>query len=591
MTRPARSAPEAPRCAKPMRVVEERFYYLQHFQSVLDWLGRHHAHLLRACEREFMATFPALPTGSRALFVRMIMRKREFFRAGQLIYAEIGDPLAALAPLSSIGWIDDRPLLAMDDLFAMMTKAEVMQGLAIRGARARLPKRELLDLCRQAAPGSRPIDAWFPGCAFRVYRVRLAGLCERFRLMYFGNFRQDWSQFVVSDLGITTYEPVECGEGPPAFQTAEQVDEFQTLYHCRRSLERNADPLAVLSAMPPAIADLPWLESRRQRILFRIGQALERAGALAAAQAVYSSLAHPGAALRSVRICEKLGDWEGALARCECALARDGALAGGDAVPLRRVRGRLRRRLGLAAADPAAEQPPVPAFEVLLDAAGRDAVEYRVRDALLQERDTDCAVHYVENMLVNSLFGLLCWRAIFAPVPGAFFHRFHREPADLSDAAFFQRREAYFAECFAHLDRGTHGSVIRDNFKDKMGIASSFVAWGTLTTALMDVALACLPPAHLKIWFQWMSRDISRHRSGFPDLIQFWPRESRYRLIEVKAPGDRLQDNQRQFLNLCVAHRMPVTVCKVRWSNQPIASGAARASGAPAMPVGAQYQS
>jgi len=30
----------------------------------------------------------------------------------------------------------------------------------------------------------------------------------------------------------------------------------------------------------------------------------------------------------------------------------------------------------------------------------------------------DAPVHYVENALLCSLFGLLCWEAIFAPLPG-----------------------------------------------------------------------------------------------------------------------------------------------------------------------------
>ena len=35
----------------------------------------------------------------------------------------------------------------------------------------------------------------------------------------------------------------------------------------------------------------------------------------------------------------------------------------------------------------------------------------------------DAPVHYVENTLLCSLFGLLCWEAIFAPLPGSFFTR------------------------------------------------------------------------------------------------------------------------------------------------------------------------
>jgi hypothetical protein len=57
---------------------------------------------------------------------------------------------------------------------------------------------------------------------------------------------------------------------------------------------------------------------------------------------------------------------------------------------------------------------------------------------------------------------------------------------------------------------------------------------------------------------------VEENRSGFPDLVQFWPDQNRYRMIEVKGPGDRLQDNQRRFLEFCVAHDMPVSVCYVR---------------------------
>jgi hypothetical protein len=36
-----------------------------------------------------------------------------------------------------------------------------------------------------------------------------------------------------------------------------------------------------------------------------------------------------------------------------------------------------------------------------------------------------------------------------------------------------------------------------------------------------------------------------------PDLIQFWPEQGRYRMVEVKGPGDRLQDNQLRWLEFC----------------------------------------
>lgn len=38
-------------------------------------------------------------------------------------------------------------------------------------------------------------------------------------------------------------------------------------------------------------------------------------------------------------------------------------------------------------------------------------------------------------------------------------------------------------------------------------------------------------------------------------------------MIEVKGPGDRLQDNQLRWLDFCAEHGMPVSVCYVQWAD------------------------
>ncbi|MEX3824462.1 VRR-NUC domain-containing protein, partial [Paraburkholderia sp. BR14262] len=73
----------------------------------------------------------------------------------------------------------------------------------------------------------------------------------------------------------------------------------------------------------------------------------------------------------------------------------------------------------------------------------------------------------------------------------------------------------------------------------------------------------------LRLWFERLLREPVANRSGLPDLVRFWPHERRYELIEVKGPGDRLQDNQRRWLAYCVQHCMPVSVLQVRWPNLP----------------------
>lgn len=174
-------------------------------------------------------------------------------------------------------------------------------------------------------------------------------------------------------------------------------------------------------------------------------------------------------------------------------------------------------------------------------------------------------VYYVENTLINSLFGLLCWPAIFKAMPGAFFHPFHRGPADLHSADFYLRRSSDFAACLAQLDDGSYQATIRATLAAKHGIVSPFVSWDVLDDGLLDLALACIPAAHLKKAFERILLDIKSNRSGFPDLIQFWPAEQRYRMIEVKGPGDRLQDNQLRWIAYCAEHAMPVSVCYLQW--------------------------
>jgi hypothetical protein len=44
-------------------------------------------------------------------------------------------------------------------------------------------------------------------------------------------------------------------------------------------------------------------------------------------------------------------------------------------------------------------------------------------------------------------------------------------------------------------------------------------------------------------------------------------------MVEVKGPGDRLQDNQRRFLEFCIEHDMPVAVCRVRSAAEMPVSG------------------
>jgi len=176
----------------------------------------------------------------------------------------------------------------------------------------------------------------------------------------------------------------------------------------------------------------------------------------------------------------------------------------------------------------------------------------------------------VENTLITGLFGLLCWPTLFDPLPGAFFHPFHTGPADLTRDDFVSRRQAAFDRCFATLEDGSYRQRIWDTFEAKQGLANPFVVWPVVTRELVELALDCIPAKDLASLFRRLLANIRDHRSGFPDLIQFYPQAPKpgYRMIEVKGPGDRLQDHQVRWLHFFADRGITASVCYVRWRDE-----------------------
>ncbi|TDN69427.1 VRR-NUC domain-containing protein [Paraburkholderia sp. BL10I2N1] len=540
-------------------------YYLRNFQRALAWVDERYDDLLDPAEHAFMHAFDSLPLASQALLVRMLMRKGSLFRASRLVYSEIGCPLEAAQPLVARGFVDPDPLLTLDELFSVCTRPELSSMFSGVAARSSIRKADLLAQLRERHGDARRFALWCTQSSDRVLRVAVTPLCDRLRLMFFGNLHQDWSEFVLADLGVFQYETVAFAPSSRAFQQRADIDVYLALHACREALDGWPDdePLdALLSSVDACSSANIWLETRRARLLFRIGQHCERLQDWATALTVYERCLWPGARHRRIRVLERGGHFEQAFALAGQAV--DAPESDEESQRVARMLPRLQRRVGQAVPRPAGARAiarsvltlPRPSEPVNVEAVARDYLGC-----------VEAPVHYVENALINSLFGLLCWEPVFAAIPGAFFHPFQRGPADLHAPDFHARRAAQFAACLAQLDSTQYRDTILRHYESKAGLQSPFVFWGLLTPELLTLALDCLPAAHLKRWFERLLMDIRSNRSGLPDLIQFWPAERRYELIEVKGPGDRLQDNQIRWLEYCVEHGMPVRVLDVRWAD------------------------
>jgi hypothetical protein len=538
----------------------DRLYYLRNFQRLLEWIERRYGDLLQPPQLHFIVAFRRLPQPSQALLTRMAMRKSDVFRARTLQYEEIGPLPVAMQPLVAAELVEEAPALGVEELFALLTKPELLRMFRWPRGAAQLPKSALLDMQRSVSTEARTPEGW--GAPEQVYRLRAAALCERLRLMYFGNFHQTWSEFVLADMGVFQYETVPFTPQARAFHTAGQIESFHQLYRCRERLHADHPPADVLRDLPAAVAGSAWIEQRRQKLLHRVAQRFESLRQPDRALDIYRTCEHPGSLLRAALILERS---DAAAAARDCCLEGLGLAREAAFHPrLQRVLRRLEHKTGGVR-----PRRAPPRSEVSTLTIAPPAAEERVEDAAavhLAAAEPDSRVIYVENLLINSLFGLLCWDAVFAPLPGAFFHPYQHGPADLLAPDFHARRREMFDACLDALRSGAHQRIIRERFEQKQGLQSPFVHWGALDADLLDLALHCIPASHLQAWFEWILRDVGANSAGFPDLAQFWPAQQRYRFIEIKGPGDHLQENQRRMLDYAAGRGLPVAVIHVKWA-------------------------
>jgi hypothetical protein len=498
------------------------FYYLEHFSAVLKQLSERDHDLLLPSELDFIREFFDLPHQAQALIARLAGRSRVIVARSSLRYPELADLDRSLAQLEQGGWLRTDPFVTMAELFAALPVAVVAAGFGLKPRRV-LNKALMLEQAQDMYIGAWALSHTHFRASEPLYQFVHANTCRRLCAQYFGNHHQDWSQYLIAAEGFRRYETVGFDAASRPFQHRDEIDTFHRLRVCAEALDAGLEATSACTMLPVAPSTCAWLRVRHQQLAYRLAQALERAGEFDAARSLYRSI----------------GSAE--------AQKRDEILS---------------RRLCGARRAPGVSRRAVPHIELSLSEASAQKIELRVAHEL-ERMDPESEVLVVENRLFNALFGLLFWPAVFAPVRGAFFHAFQSAPADLHGEEFCDRRRALIDQSLEALRTGDHARVIAENFQNKAGISNPWVTWWWLRRPMLERALTCIPGQHLAVVFEWVLADLQRHTTGFPDLIQYWPAVSRYRLLEVKLGSDRLQDNQRRFLQHAIGHGLPISVCYV----------------------------
>lgn len=540
-------------------------YYLDNFRFLLDWVSRHYPDLLGEEEQDFIARFHQLAHGSQCLLVRLLGRKGPHFRADKLRYDDIEQLEDCANQLIDKQLLSADTQLNIDELAALLTKLELLELFTTELRSYKSERKETLVLL--LADNHDQPQAWSQWTGMRwgqLYTVGLQDIIARLLLLFFGNAYQDLSEFVLQDLGLFRYEDYLIDHQHRIFKSREELLQYQQLLLLRELLgeAQSQEDLQQLCMLMPQAYTSGSMERRRARLCNQLAYALERVNQPDLALQLYLQSQLPPARERRIRLLEKAGDYEQAW-QLLCELlqspANEEELQIGE---------RMAPRLAKKASASFAKKLPISLLEQKLSLVQlKDELgDYHYVEEIARRHfdQPDAPCFYVENGLLNGLFGLWMWPEMFRSIDGAFANPFQAGPLDLYQEDFTIRRPG-ITQLWQLLDSDDYQQHIRNYWQLKQGITNHFVSWPLLDEELLQLALDCIPASHLKRIFERLLFDIKSNRSGLPDLIQFFPAQKTYRMIEVKGPGDRVQDNQRRWLDYFAAHNIPVEVCYVSW--------------------------
>ena len=545
------------------RVLPPR-YYLGNFQRLLDTVVAQYEDLLTAEENGFLTAFSSASEALQCLYVRLVSRRGPYFRAEALHYPELGDLTDALEEGLAAALLHRQEQPAFVELARILRKSELESIYAsdlpvttgwrkaelIRNLMCTLDEAHLLARWREW----RGSDRW-------LVQPAHPDVIALLRLLFFGNGYQDLTEFVVSDLGYTNHVNYPLDPAYRLFQSRAEIDEYLELLAVKalaQSAIADSDrgTLVALGRRLRSSAAGPVAEGLRDQLRLRLARQFERDGFPDEAIALYSLCKIHPARQRLARL-HKDRDPQAAFALCNaiesdpwCEEERDFA---------RRSLPAVSKRLGLKASPLPRDQFD----EDLLTVSKTDSVECVAAAHYLQYWGEAC---YLENLLFKASFGLAFWEEIFLPAPGAFLNPFQAAPLDMYTPSFARRRRAPLERRLAYLRKCDLGKTLLATYDLKQGATNSWIAWRAELRDTLYTALCTIPREHwLAIW-ERMLFDPEANRNGFPDLL-LMDSGRRYRLVEVKGPGDQLQANQRRWLRFFQSVGIPASVCRVRWAN------------------------
>jgi hypothetical protein len=537
-------------------------YYLSNFHALAGFVYETYYDLLQVSELEWYTTFKRCDESAQRLYVRLLTRKSSVFRFSRLRYPEIVSLQCAASQLAEENLAVVVPPCSMLELMAAFTKPALLKLLDLNELRSK-SRVDLIESIMKSDEACLDQFREILQSADQWISIRGHSYWNFYNLCFFGNLYQDSSEFVLRDLGSVTYESYQIAPNCRAFTSRVQIDAHMKYFECailldtisRTSVEQHKD---VLCELPLDIPGDNQLTRRLDRLRNKIARQLERLGDTNAALMLFKQSQHPPARERSVRILLS----EGELDQANRIINDMRTKPRGESEL--QVADRLRTQWAKVSGSPLkAEQRFRPATSTLTLSQTALRVELEAKTFYSQMG----ACFYTENQLVNGVLGLFIWDIIFSPIAGVFYNPFQHAPSDFYDPEFREQRADMLNQRFNEIDDSLRFCArIMGNFETQCGKSNPMVRWSGISYELLSLALQRVPAAHWRVMFNRILSDPRENMAGFPDLILFRGDDLYYEFIEVKGPGDTIQQNQRRWMQYFSEHRIPCRVVNVRWA-------------------------
>ncbi|WP_305368557.1 VRR-NUC domain-containing protein [Photobacterium leiognathi] len=540
----------------------EQDYYLHNFNALLKTVAQYHSSLLSADEKRWLQSFYQLSTDAQMLLIRLLSRKGVLFRFNKLKYAEITNIEQAKDQLIQHGMISadisqlyKQHVITLTDIFSLYTKPELLTLLPELVSKTD-KKNEIIMKIEQYDDSEYLLSV----INEPVVMVQQQVLLAKFLLLFFGNSHQDLSQFVLSDLGLHKFESYPIDASTQLFHTVEQVDQWLALtqlsdlyWHAHDA--KDYTEIATLSqSLPNKSAWVP-LENKRQKLINHIARDLERNQQYNSALALFRQSERTPSRERQARILMAQQQYQAAYDLVK-DIQRHPRNEEEYEVSIR-LEKKLAKSVNQVFTAPETFTPT--ALQLQLVNPKQQRVEHCTAGYFESQGWT---VFYLENQFLNSLFGLAMWDIIFAPIKGSFINPYQLAPLDMFSEEFYLKRQDLIDERLQAIEQG-HFDGWQQHFEQKQGITNYWVHWELFSQQALTLALSHIPPSQLVAMFRRLLKDLRHHRSGMPDLIMF--NDTGYQWVEVKGPGDKLQNHQLRWLSFFEQHQIPAQVAYVTY--------------------------